>query len=481
MASSPVMDESLARLSISELAPKIQSKEVSPVEVVNATIARIERLQPTLRSFITDTFDTARATAREREAAIGRGEYLGPLDGVPIGIKDNIAVAGIPATAGALARADFVPEHDAESVRRLKTAGAIIVGKENMHEFAAGGRSNNPHFGEVTNPWAADRIPGGSSGGGGANVAACLTYMSLGTDVGGSVRYPGHCCGVVGMKPTFGRVSQRGSLLTWRHGDHIGQLTRTVSDAALALQACAGHDPQDATSRNLPVPNFSARLGEDLKGMKLGLPKNFFFDVVTDDVEQRVHEAIDIIRELGAEVVEVELPYVEYSRSVWLMMAVETAVTHEHLLRDRRADISEDLVLGMLAGQFIPAHQYIKARNLQRLVKEGFAHAMKEVDVIVSPTSPAVAPKIDAAAITIKDVEYELKLTRDEVLGRDTYLANITGIPAISVPCGFGEAGMPVGLQLMGRPFDEVRLYQIAYACEQSQPTTDSLSPMALQ
>jgi len=474
-----VTDESLTKLTISELAPMIQTRQVSPVDLVDASIARIERLQPRLKSFINLMFDDARTHAKQREQAIGQGEYLGPLDGIPLGIKDNLAVAGVPATAGAIAHADFVPDEDAEAVRRLRAVGGIVMGKENMHEFAAGGRSNNPHYGAVTNPWDAKRIPGGSSGGGGANVAACLTFASLGTDVGGSVRFPAHCCGVVGMKATFGRVSQRGSLLTWGHGDHVGPLTRSVRDSALVLQACAGHDPSDASSRKLPVPDFSARLGEDLKGVKIGIPKSFFFDVVTDDVEQRVNEAISIMTELGAELVEVDFPWLEYSRSVWLMMAVESAVTHEHLLRERRSQITDELILGMLAGQFIPARDYIKARKLQHLIKDGFASALAQVDAIVSPTSPAIAPLINAESITIKDVEYDLKLTRDEVLGRDTYLANITGIPAISLPCGFGEAGMPVGLQLMGRPFEEDRLYQIAYACEQALSVKDTLCPLA--
>ena len=481
MVDFPVADESLARLTIAELGPRIKSREVSPLEVVETVISRTQRLQPKLKGFITEMFESARSAAREREIAIGQGQYLGPLDGIPIGIKDNIAVAGVPATAGALACSDFVPEEDAEVVRRLKSAGAIVIGKENMHEFAAGGRSNNPHFGAVKNPWGLERIPGGSSGGGAANVAACLTYLSIGTDVGGSVRYPGHCCGVVGMKPTFGRVSQRGSLLTWRHGDHIGPLTRSIADSALVLQACAGHDSLDASSRKLPVPDFSAHLGEELKGLRIGLPKNYFFDIVSEDVERCVNRAIDTLADLGAEVQEVELPYLDYSRSVWLMMAVETAVTHEHLLRDRRADISDELSMGMLAGQFIPARDYIKARNLQRLVKEGFAEALQQVDVIVSPTSPTVAPRIDAESIAIKNTEYDLKLSRDEVLGRDTFLANITGIPAISVPCGFGEAEMPVGLQLMGRPFEEARLYQIAHACEQALTVKEKLCPMATQ
>ncbi len=478
MAGSQMIDESLSKLSISELSPMLRDRQISPVDLVDTTISRIERLQPRLCGFITLMFEEARKQAVLREKAIAKGEYLGALDGIPIGIKDNLAVAGIPATAGAEAHADYIPERDAESVRRLRAAGVIVIGKENMHEFAAGGRSNNPYYGSVKNPWDLNRIPGGSSGGGGANVAAGLTFASLGTDVGGSVRFPAHCCGVVGMKATFGRVSQRGSLLTWRHGDHVGPLTRSVADSALILQACAGHDPADASSRKLPVPDFSAKLGQDLKGVKIGIPGNFFFDVVTDDVEAKVKSAINLMQELGAELVEIELPWLDYSRSVWLMMAVESAVTHEKLLSERRSRISEELVLGMLAGQFIPARHYIKARKLQRLIKEGFATALSQVDAIVSPTSPAIAPKIDAESLTIKGVEYDLKLTRDEVLGRETYLANITGIPAISLPCGFGEAGMPVGLQLMGRPFAEDRLYQIAHALEHELKVNETPCPI---
>lgn len=469
----------LITLSISDLAPKIASREVSPVEVAAAAIAQAERVEPSVNGFITLMHEQAMETAKAREAAIAKGGYLGPLDGVPVGIKDCVEVAGVKATAGAKANDDYVPAEDAEAVSRLKAAGAVIVGKENMHEFAAGGRSNNPHYGFVRNPWDLERVPGGSSGGSGANVASAMTYASLGTDVGGSVRYPGHCCGVVGMKQTFGRASQRGSLFTWRHGDHVGPLTRTVADNALVLQAYAGHDPRDPSSVPMPVPDFSAELGRDLRGVRVGVPRDWFFDVVADDVEEAVRRAIEAMREMGAEIVEIRLPYLDYARSVWLLMAVETAVTHERFLRERRADVTDELVVGMLAGQFILARDYIKARNLERLVKEGFAEAMQQCDVIVSPTAPAVAPRIDAERITIKGEVHELQLTRDEVLGRNTFLANITGMPAISVPCGFGEGGMPIGLHLTARPFEEPLLYRVAHAYEQASPARGALPPIA--
>ena len=289
----------LITLSISDLAPKIASREVSPVEVTAAAIAQAERVEPQVNGFITLMHEQAMDAAKAREAAIAKGGYLGPLDGVPVGVKDCVEVAGVKATAGAKANDDYVPAEDAEAVARLKAAGAVIVGKENMHEFAAGGRSNNPHYGFVRNPWDLERVPGGSSGGSGANVAAAMTYASLGTDVGGSVRYPGHCCGIVGMKQTFGRASQRGSLFTWRHGDHVGPLTRTVADNALVLQAYAGHDPRDPSSVPMPVPDFSADLGRDLRGVRVGVPRDWFFDVVADDVEHAVRRAIDAMRRDG--------------------------------------------------------------------------------------------------------------------------------------------------------------------------------------
>ena len=467
----------LSTASIAELAPRIRAGEISPVDVVDAAIAQAERLSH-LNTFITPMFESARAEAKVRQEAIARGGYLGPLDGIPVGIKDNIEVAGVRATAGTKALDSNVPSQDAEAVARLKRAGAIVLGKENLHELAAGGRSNNPHYGTVHNPWSLDRIPGGSSGGSGANVAACITYASLGTDIGGSVRYPAHCCGVVGMKQTFGRASQRGLMLTSYDGDHIAPLTRTVADNALVLQAYAGHDPLDPTTAPVPVPDLSSQLGTGLAGVRIGVPADFYFDVIDGDVEARVRGAIDALAELGAEVVDVRLPYTEYAGALWVLMASEMSVTAEPLLREHGDGVSEDLVTGILATQFILARDYIKARKVQRLIKEGFARALAEVDVIVAPTAPLPAIATDADVVAIKGVEYSLRLTRDEVLGRDTHLANRTGLPAISVPCGFSD-GLPVGLQIIGRPFDEPTLYRVAAAYEAVSPSAGALAPLA--
>ena len=275
-----MVDTELLELTISELAARIESREVSPVEVTQAALAQADRLQPTLNSFITILHERAMSDARESKAALARGEYRGPLHGVPIGIKDNIATAGIRTTLGSKVLAEQVPEENAHVVELCRAAGAIILGKENLEEFAAGPTSNNLHYGAVHNPWALDRIPGGSSGGSGANVAAGVTFASLGTDLGGSVRGPGHFCGIVGLKQTFGRVSQRGLLGTSYNGDHIGPLTRSVKGSAIVLQAIAGHDPLDPSTVPVPVPDYTASLDKGLAGLKMGVPTDHYFDLL---------------------------------------------------------------------------------------------------------------------------------------------------------------------------------------------------------
>ena len=278
----------LLRMTISELAPMIQNKEVSPVELTEAALAEADRLQPTLNSFITILHERAMAQAQESEAEISLGNYRGPLHGIPMGLKDNLATAGITTTVGSKVLANHVPDDDAEVIVRCRDAGAIFLGKENLEEFAAGATSNNPHYGAVHNPWGLDHIPGGSSGGGGANVAAGVTFASLGTDLGGSVRLPGTFCGVVGLKQSYGLVSQRGLMVTSFNGDHIGPMTRSVADSALVLQVLAGNDPLDPSTVPVPVPDYSAFLGKSLKGLKMGVPSNHYFDLLDGEVESAI-------------------------------------------------------------------------------------------------------------------------------------------------------------------------------------------------
>ena len=469
----------LLRLNISELAPRIKAQEVSPVEVTEAALSQADRLQPTLGSFITVMHDEAMSQAKELEAALSRGEYRGPLHGIPIGIKDNIATAGVRTTVGSKVLADHVPDEDAHVVALCKEAGAIILGKENLEEFAAGVTSNNPHYGAVHNPWALDHVPGGSSGGGGANVAACVTFASLGTDLGGSVRLPGTFCGVVGLKQTFGRVSQRGLMVTSFNGDHIGPLTRSAGDSALVLQAIAGYDPLDPSTVPVPVSDYTAGIGTPLAGLKMGIPGNHYFEMLDPEVEAAVLQAIAALEELGVESREVELPTVSYAAAARVAGMADSVVTHEPYIKSNRQDYSPDTLYRTLAGQFVLGRDYSKALKLQRLMKEDHARVLLDVDFLVAPTAPVAAPRIDEANITVGGAVHRVRGPGSGFISRNTSPSNVTGLPAISVPCGFTGAGLPIGLQLIGRPFEEGLLLQLADGYEAVSPSLGRLPAIA--
>ena len=461
----------LLKLTISELAPKIRAGEVSPVEVTAAALAQADRLQPTLHSFITILHDQAMSQAKEQEAALARGEYRGPLHGIPIGIKDNIATAGIRTTVGSKVLADYVPKEDAEVVKRCKEAGAIILGKENLEEFAAGITCNNPHYGAVHNPWALEHIPGGSSGGGGVNVASGTTFASLGTDLGGSVRLPGSFCGVVGLKQTFGRVSQRGLLVTSFNGDHIGPLTRSARDSGLVLQAIAGYDPLDPSTVPVPVPDYSTALGKGLRGLKMGISTKHYFDLLDSQVEGAVRQAIAALEEMGVEPMEVSLPSMRYAGALRIAAMADSVVTHEPYLEAHRQDYSPDILYRTLAGQFVLGRDYSKALKVQRIIKEEYARVFQEVDFLVTPTAPVAAPRIDAKTVTLGGAEYPVRGPGSSLVSRNTTPSNATGLPAISIPCGFTQAGLPIGLQIIGRPFEEGLLFRVAHHYEEVSPS----------
>jgi aspartyl-tRNA(Asn)/glutamyl-tRNA(Gln) amidotransferase subunit A len=464
-------DIELLTLSIAELAAKIRARQVSPVELTQAALAQADRLQPTLHSFITVLHDQALRQAKEQEAALARGEFRGPLQGIPIGIKDNIATAGTRTTVGSKVLADYVPEEDAHVVRLCQAAGAIILGKENLEEFAAGATSNNPHYGAVHNPWALEHIPGGSSGGGGANVAACVAFASLGTDLGGSVRLPGTFCGVVGLKQTFGRVSQRGLLVTSFNGDHIGPLTRSVRDSALVLQVIAGFDPLDPSTVPVPVPDYTAALGGGMRGLRLGIPTNYYFDLLDPEVDAAVRRAIEALEALGVAIKTVTLPSMRYAGALRIASLADSVVTHEPYLAAHRQDYGPDVLYRTLAGQFVLGRDYSKALKVQRLIKEEYARVLQEVDVLVTPTAPIAAPRIDAPTVTLGGVEYAVRGPGSGLLARYTNPSNATGLPAITVPCGFTQAGLPIGVQFIGRPFEEATLLQVAHAYEEVSPS----------
>ena len=461
----------LLRMTISELAPKIESKEVSPVEVTEAALSEADRLQPTLNSFIAILHDWAMDQAREAESEISRGDYRGPLHGIPIGLKDNLATAGITTTVGSKVLANHVPEEDAEVVTRMKNAGAIIIGKENLEEFAAGATSNNPHFGAVHNPWGLDHMPGGSSGGGGANVAAGVTFASLGTDLGGSVRLPGTFCGVVGLKQSYGRVSQRGLMVTSFNGDHIGPMTRSVADSALVLQVIAGNDPLDPSTVPVPVPDYSAYLERNLRGLKMGIPSNHYFEMLDGEVERAVRGSIAALEELGAELVEVSLPTMHYFGALRISAMADAVVTHEQFLKSHREDYGPDVLYRTIPGQFVLGKDYSKSLKVQCLIQNEYARVMQQVDFLVTPTAPVPAPRIDAKYIKLNGEDHRVRGPGSSLISRNTSPMNAVGLPAITVPCGVTEAGLPIGVQFITGPFEEGLLFQVADCYERVSPS----------
>ena len=488
-------DSALHRLTITELAPMIESGEVSPVEVVRAAVERAERLQPTLKGFITLRAEAALEEAAERERSIANGGYRGPLDGIPVGLKDNIATEGVLTTVGSRVYADHVPDYDAFAVERLKGAGAIILGKENLHEFAGGVPCDNPYYGSVSNAWNTDYVAGGSSGGSGANVSACVTYASLGTDLGGSVRIPCAMSGIVGMKQSFGRVSQRGLLATSFNGDHIAPMTRSVRDNALVLQTIAGNDPLDPSSVPVPVPDFCAELGRDLTGLRIGVPTAHYFKTPIDpSIESLVRAAISTLEGMGAQVQEVSLECEEFIDLMYIGMAAEGFVTHEPYLESRRHLYRPEMVSRLLAGQFVLARDYIKSMKAQRLIMQDFYRILQDVDVLATPTVPITAFRKDADSMDVGGMtvpamdlgargpeggEPPVHAARfQNIASRNTRLSNTTGLPSITVPAGFADNGLPAGFQLIGKPFEEPLLYGIASRWEEVSPALGKLPPV---
>ncbi len=459
------MAEELAQLTLTELAPRIQAKQVSPVEVVEAALTRIERLDPQLNCYITVTAESARAQARAAEEEIVARRYRGPLHGIPVSLKDMFATAGTRTTCGSKVLADWVPDFDATVVARLRAAGAVIVGKTNMHEFAYGVTSVNPHYGPVHNPWDPQRVPGGSSGGSGAAVAASLCTASLGSDTGGSIRILAAVCGVVGIKPTYGRVSRHGAIpLAWSI-DHVGPLAKSVEDAAILLGVLAGPDSKDPTSSERPVPDYRAALTGDIRGLSLGIPEEYFFQNVDPEILAAVKSAVAVMESSGAEIKPVSLPHLETCAAMEAHITLAEATSyHEPHMRSRMDDYGDGVRIDLEAGRYLLATDYVKSQRARGLLQEVFAAAFAQVDVIVSPTLPAFPPLIGEVYVQSGEL-------REHVI--DAFLRfnipyNLTGLPAISVPCGFSRAGLPIGLQIAGPAFEEGRVLRTAHAYESS-------------
>ncbi|HEY6905024.1 MAG TPA: amidase [Candidatus Acidoferrales bacterium] len=456
-------ESELAFLSIDEAASLLRRKGLSPVDLVDASLARIERWNPELHAFLTILAEPARRRAKLAEKEILRGSDRGPLHGIPISLKDNYYTRGIRTTAGSTILSDFVPETDSHVAARLARAGAILLGKTNLHEFAYGITGENPHYGSSRNPWAPDRISGGSSGGSAVAVATGMGFASMGTDTGGSIRIPSALCGIVGLKPTFGLVSVSGVVPLAISFDHAGPIARSVTDACIVLESVAGKYPKGAAR-----PDHH-KLRESLPAQcRLGWPKHFFFDRLDDDVRRLLEAAAKAFQSLGAEIQEVSLPNLVNSVDE-ATTAVVAEASHFHeshgYFPARASEYGEDVRGHLEFGHKLLAVDYLRALEAQRKVAEDFAAAFERVDAIIAPTSPITAPPLGKSEVPIAG-QRETPV-RAELL-RLTRPANLAGNPAISIPCGFTPQGLPVGLQLIGPRWGEARLLPIAFAYEQS-------------
>lgn len=459
----------LCDLTLAEAAAAVRARSVSPVELTESLLERIARLDNQLRTYITVTPERALEQARAAEQAITRGEVTGPLHGVPLALKDLFDTAGVATTGGSGLLRDRVPDRDATVVTRLRQAGTVLLGKLNMHEFAYGVTTTNPHHGICRNPWNPEHIPGGSSGGSGAAVAARLCYGSLGSDTGGSIRIPAALCGITGLKPTYGRVSRAGVLpLSWTL-DHVGPMTRTVTDAALLLQAIAGHDPADAASASVPVPDYTVDLERGARGLRLGVPRGYFYDGAQPAVLSSIDAALDVYRSAGASIIEVAIPDLDLAGPAFApLISVEAAACHLRNLRQRPEAYGDDVRLRLEQGALYPAVQYVQAQQARQRVVAGFEAAMRDVDVLVTPAVPVTAPAIHTTVVATPNP-----------LTRCTFPLDVCGFPAMSIPCGFDHAGLPVGLQLIGRPWDEATVLRAGRAYERETDWTFRRPPLA--
>ncbi|HEY1012909.1 MAG TPA: Asp-tRNA(Asn)/Glu-tRNA(Gln) amidotransferase subunit GatA [Herpetosiphonaceae bacterium] len=478
---------------IAQARAKLDSGEITAVALTEAMLERVADVENSVRAFLAITDDLALEQARAADERIAAGK-AGPLTGIPLGIKDVIVTKGVTTTCASQALENFVPPYDATVVSKLNEAGAVTIGKTNMDEFAMGSSNENSAFFATRNPWDLARVPGGSSGGSAASVAAGQVFGSLGTDTGGSIRQPAALCGVVGLKPTYGRVSRYGLVAFASSLDQCGPFARTVEDAALLLQAIAGHDPRDATSARLPVPDYRAQLGGDLRGLRVGVPSEYFVDGMEAGVEQAVREAIAQLKELGAELVEVSLPHTKYALPVYYIIAPAEASANlarydgvrygvrregpgmwDEIEGSRGqllgAEVRRRIMLGTyaLSSGYYDAY-YKRAQQVRTLIRRDFKAAFAQVDLLATPTSPTVAFPIgaktdDPVAMYLSDV--------------CTLPINLAGVPGLVVPCGFSE-GLPTGLQLIGKPFDEATLLRVGHAYEQATDWHTRRPPLAV-
>jgi aspartyl-tRNA(Asn)/glutamyl-tRNA(Gln) amidotransferase subunit A len=450
------MADEIAYATIRELGERYRRRTLSPVEVTRQLLGRIEKLDPVLRAFVTLTAPRALDDARAAEQALLRGDTR-PLLGIPVAHKDIYLTRGIRTTAGSALLADWVPDEDATCVRRWQEAGTILLGKLITHEFAFGLQFPGHRFPPARNPWNLEHIPGGSSSGSGAALAAGLVAGATGSDTGGSIRGPAAFCGIVGLKPTYGRASRAGVLtLSWTL-DHTGPLARTVEDCAYLFQALAGHDPADPASSLHPVDDYLSGLGRDIRGLRVGVPRAYFFDGIDPEVERAFEAALVTLRSLGAEVRDVEIPSIHASPSFLLILMAEAFAYHERDLREHPELYGEVLRERMLAGALVTASEYTQAQRLRARLGAEVAEVMRTVDVLATPTAPKPATPFALA----HDPEFGFPRSNMPPF-------NMTGQPTLALPCGFSSSGLPLSLQLAGRPFEEATVLRAGAAYERA-------------
>lgn len=466
----------LTSLSIAEAGEQIRRRALSPVELTRAYLDRIEARNPEVRCYLTVLAEQALAAASAAERDIASGHHRGPLHGIPVALKDLVMTRGIRTTCGSRILKDWVPDSDATVVVRLAAAGAILLGKLNMHEFAYGPTGVNPHYGTAANPWGKDRMPGGSSSGSGVGVAVGLCAGALGTDTGGSIRIPASLCGIVGLKQTYGLISRAGVVpLAWSL-DHIGPMTRTVTDAALMLQALAGRDPADPSTAALPVPDYRRDLERDPRGLRVGVVRDVFFECLDPEVRTTVEAAAQALAGLGVRVEEVRIPRIRHAGpATFAIITAESMAYHEPYLKTRASEYGADVRARLLNGQFVLATQYLKAQRARHVLRADVDGVLRGVDALLTPTTPIPAPRTDEREATVEGATDDVRAW----LTRCTRPFNLTGHPALSVPCGLTASGLPVGLQLVGRHFEEATLLRLGRAYERVSPLRDRRPPQA--
>ncbi len=457
------MANELTYLSIAELGERLRSRQVSAVEVTSAYLERIERLDPQLHAYVTVDRDGAMASARTVDDEIGQGGYKGPLHGVPVSLKDLIWTKGLRTSMGSLAYKDFIPDEDATVATRLREAGSVLLGKASLYEFAMG-VTVAPPYGTFRNPWDLERSPGGSSSGSGIAAAAGLAAGTLGSDTGGSVRIPSAYCGVVGLKPTWGLVSDYGVMPMAYSLDTVGPMTRTAEDGALMLQAMAGHDPRATRPMHPPSRDYTAELQKPLRGLKLGVAKELFpHPDLEAEVEQAVQQGIAVLQELGCEVREVSIPWATHAPAIFAgVEEAEVVAQRWDPLVNNNAELDNNTRTRLTASALIPGMFNFRARQARRGICQQVADVLKEVDALVMPSAPHPAPHLEATPG---------RSVREKVVGiRRTYtcLFNLTGHPALSVPCGFSSDGLPLGMQLVGGYFEDGLLFRLGHQYQQA-------------